>query len=199
MEWLSLDLPFAHTGLDFMGPLYLCDGKSSKEEGSDKVYICLFTCAFTRVIHLELTPLSVSSFLLAFWRFISHRGLPVTLLSDNVKTFRSATRDIRKMMQSDEGMRYLSDDCITWNFIIERAPWWGGRGGWVWERMVKVVKQPLKKTVGCTSLNYDKLTNHNGGDRGNHKCMTINICLWWWRVHFHSTYTISSYYWQMNY
>lgn len=147
MEWLSLDLPFAHTGLDFMGPLYLCDGKSSKEEGSDKVYICLFTCTFTRVIHLELTPsLSVNSFLLAFWRFISHRGLPVTLLSDNVKTFRSATRYIRKMMQSDEGMRYLSDNCITWNFIIEQAPWWGGGGvGGFRNAWLKLWSNPWRK------------------------------------------------------
>lgn len=30
-------------------------------------------------------------------------------------------------------------------------------GGGVWERMVKVVKQPLKKTVGRNTLNYDEL------------------------------------------
>lgn len=154
MERVSLDPPFAHTGLDFIGPLYIHNGKSSKEKGSDKVYICLFTCASTRAIHLELTPsLSVESFLLAFRRFVNRQGLPVTLLSDNAKTFRSASKDIRKIIQSDEVMRYLTDNRITWNFIIERAPWWGG----FWERMVKVVKQPLKKTVGRTTLNYDEL------------------------------------------
>ncbi|KAL9979037.1 hypothetical protein ACROYT_G016629 [Oculina patagonica] len=154
MERVSLDPPFAHTGLDFIGPLYIHNGKSSKEKGSDKVYICLFTCASTRAIHLELTPsLSVESFLLAFRRFVNRQGLPVTLLSDNAKTFRSASKDIRKIIQSDEVMRYLTDNRIPWNFIIERAPWWGG----FWERMVKVVKQPLKKTVGRTTLNYDEL------------------------------------------
>ncbi|KAL9961132.1 hypothetical protein ACROYT_G030023 [Oculina patagonica] len=103
MERVSLDPPFAHTGLDFIGPLYIHIGKSSKEKGSDKVYICLFTCASTRAIHLELTPsLSVESFLLAFRRFVNRQGLPVTLLSDNAKTFRSASKDIRKIIQSDE-------------------------------------------------------------------------------------------------
>ncbi|KAL9954863.1 hypothetical protein ACROYT_G042448 [Oculina patagonica] len=98
MERVSLDPPFAHTGLDFIGPLYIHNGKSSKEKGSDKVYICLFTCASTRAIHLELTPsLSVESFLLAFRRFVNRQGLPVTLLSDNAKTFRSASKDIRKI------------------------------------------------------------------------------------------------------
>ena len=140
VERVSLDPPFAHTGLDFIGPLYIRDGKSS-EKDSHKVYICLFTCAFTRAIHLELTPsLSVESFLLAFRRFVSRRGLPVTLMSDNAKTFRSASRDIRKITRSEEVLRYLSDNRITWNFIVERAPWWGG----YWERMVKSVKQPLK-------------------------------------------------------
>ena len=90
MEGVSLDLPFAHTGLDFIGPLYICNGKSSKQKGSDKVYICVFTCTSTRSIQLELTPsLSIDSFLLAFWRFASHQGLPVTLMSDNAITFRS--------------------------------------------------------------------------------------------------------------
>ena len=120
MERVSPDPPFAHTGLDFIGPLYIRDGKSSKENGSDNVYICLFTCTSTRAIHLELTPsLSINSFLLAFRRFVSRRGLPVTLLSDNAKTFRSASRDIRKIIQSDEVIRYLTDNRITWNFIIE--------------------------------------------------------------------------------
>ena len=52
MERVSLDPPFAHTGLDFIGPLYIRDGKSSKEKSSDKVYICLFACTSTRAIHL---------------------------------------------------------------------------------------------------------------------------------------------------
>ena len=72
MERVSIDLPFAHTGLDFVGPLYIHDGKSSSEKGSNKVYICLFTCASTRAIHLELTPsLSIESSLLAFRKFVS--------------------------------------------------------------------------------------------------------------------------------
>ncbi len=109
MERMSLDPP-----PDFIGPLYIHSGKSSKEKGSDKVYICLFTCASTRVIHLELTPsLSVKSFLLAFRRFKNRRGLPVTFLSNNGKTFGSASRDIRKIIQSDEIMRYLTDNHIT--------------------------------------------------------------------------------------
>ena len=41
--------PFANTGVDFTGLLYI---KSDKE---GKAYVSLFTCGITRAIHLELT------------------------------------------------------------------------------------------------------------------------------------------------
>ena len=157
MERVSLDPPFSHTGLDFIGPLYIQEGKSQSEKSSNKVYIRLFKCASARAIHLELTPsLSVESFLRAFQRFASRRGVPVTLMSDNATTFKSASKDIRKITRSEEVLRYLTDNRITRNFIVEKGPWWGGGGGY-WERMVKGVKQPLKKTVGRSTLDYGEL------------------------------------------
>ena len=41
--------PFTVTGADFTGALYVHHNK--KEQ---KVYICLFTCATTRTVHLEV-------------------------------------------------------------------------------------------------------------------------------------------------
>ena len=63
---VSEDPPFTHTGLDFAGPLYVRYGVHlTISEGNTKCYICLFTCASTRAIHLKLTlKLDVSSFLL---------------------------------------------------------------------------------------------------------------------------------------
>jgi hypothetical protein len=68
---------FNVTGVDFAGPLYCkkdpkkqdTDEDYMAEDGSHKLYkcyVCLFTCAVTRAIHLELVPdLSARSFLLA--------------------------------------------------------------------------------------------------------------------------------------
>ena len=62
---VSEDFPFTHTGLDFAGPLYVKD--KSAEAKEDKVYVCLFTCASVKGVHLKLTrSLDVNSFLLAF-------------------------------------------------------------------------------------------------------------------------------------
>ena len=82
-ESVSEDPPFSHTRLDFAGPLYI-----NSNGQPEKVYICLYTCAATRAVHLELLrDLGVESFLLSFRRFVGRRGLPATLISDNAKTF----------------------------------------------------------------------------------------------------------------
>ena len=62
-ERISTEHQFSNTGIDFACPLYV-RGTGSTE---DKVYICLFTCASSKAIHLELTrKLSATVFLLAF-------------------------------------------------------------------------------------------------------------------------------------
>ena len=85
MERVSVEPPFIFTGLDFAGPLYVRSEEekvSSQSEGANKVFVCLFTCASTRAVHLELTQgLSVKSFLMTFRRFVSRRGLPSMLIS----------------------------------------------------------------------------------------------------------------------
>ena len=115
-----------------------------------KVYVCLFTCASARAVHRGLTA---QDFLLAFRRFANRRGLPATIQSDNAKTFRSLSKEIRNITRSPEISSYLVNNQISWNFIVERAPWWGD----YWERLVRSVKAPLHKVIGRTSLSYDEL------------------------------------------
>ena len=114
---VSEDPPFSNTGIDFAGPLYV------KDESKQKTYICLYTCASTRAIHLELTEnLSVRTFLLAFRRFTSRREVPTRLLSDNVKTFKAAAKEVKLILRSEEKQRYFATKGVTWQFIIEKAP-----------------------------------------------------------------------------
>ena len=82
--------PFDATGVDFTGALYV------RNAGIEtKVYICLFTCATTRAIHLEVVEdLTVEAFLLAFRRFASRKSLPRKLISDNASTFLSANNEL---------------------------------------------------------------------------------------------------------
>ena len=81
--------PFTNVGLDFAGPLYLKDS-------DEKVYICLFTCAVTRAVHLELVcDMTTERFLLALRRMIARRGMCSIIWSDNAKTFKAANKELQ--------------------------------------------------------------------------------------------------------
>ena len=92
-ERVSTSLPFVHIGTDFAGPLYVKEGSSVKEE-----YVCVFTCASSCMVHLELTNgVTTDEFLQAFSRMTNRRGLCHTVWSDNAKTFKAASREIKKL------------------------------------------------------------------------------------------------------
>ena len=123
---VSEEPPFNNVGLDFAGPLYVQNtgNQENSSESSSKVYILLFTCASTRAIHLELTlSLKVyTSFPQSNKRYACRKGLPALLISDNAKTFRASCAEIRKLCRAEDVLRYLTDNQITWQFIVKKAP-----------------------------------------------------------------------------
>ena len=150
---VSEEPPFSNTGIDFAGPVYVKNSSCNNRQ-QDKVYIALFTCASTRALHLELVEnMSAATFLQAFRRFTSRRGLPNKILTDNAKTFKSASKEVRMISESKDVKRYFANRRVTWEFITEKAPWHGG----FWERMVRSVKRCLKKAIGLASLSFGEL------------------------------------------
>ena len=142
--------PFTITGVDFTGALYV---KGSTNEET-KVYICLFTCAVTRAVHLEVvSDLTVDTFLLAFRRFVGRKSLPKQMISDNASTYLSAAEELRKMFESDTLKEALESQNISWTFIPKRAPWYGG----FWERIIGLTKQAVKKTLGRAFITQNQL------------------------------------------
>jgi len=140
--------------LIFASPLYV-QIKGNSAHSETKSYICLLTCASTRAVLLELTHgLDVNSFLLAFSCFVSRRGVPAAIISDNATTFRLSSKEIKQITRSSEVFKYLTDNRTTWKFIVEKAPWWGG----FWERMIRTVKSCLKKTIGQATLTHKELS-----------------------------------------
>ena len=135
--------PFSRTGLDYLGPMYI---KTS--EGSKKVWVCLFTCLVIRAVHLEIVlDISTEEFLLALKRFVSQRGTPVEIISDNALQFRAANSMLdlvwKNMLTSEDLQNYISNSGIKWTFIVEMAPWTGG----YYERLAGLVKRALRKTL----------------------------------------------------
>ncbi|XP_068756894.1 uncharacterized protein [Montipora capricornis] len=162
-ERISCSRAFAHVGTDFTGPLYVKEGLNIK-----KAYVCIFTCASSRMVHLELThSLTTDEFLQAFSRMTSRRGLCHTVWSDNAQTFKAASREIQKLydepttesqrmwstLDQDQIKSEFSSRGIKWKFITERSPW---RGGW-WERFCRMIKEPLRKVLGRALLTFSEL------------------------------------------
>uniref|UniRef100_L7LXX7 Putative tick transposon n=1 Tax=Rhipicephalus pulchellus TaxID=72859 RepID=L7LXX7_RHIPC len=144
--------PFEITGVDFAGPMFVKD-----HGGAKKVYIVLFSCAVVRAIHIEyVLDLTANSFLMAFKRFCARRGTPRVVYSDNATTFKKAARDLdhlHHLLRKDEVTNYCANNKVTWKFTAEKAPWWGG----FWERLVRIVKDCLRRSIGRRTLNLQEL------------------------------------------
>ena len=62
-----------------------------------KVYILLFTCSSSRVLHLDLTPdMKALAFIRAFERFTARRRTPYVIINDNFETFKLSV--VKKFM-----------------------------------------------------------------------------------------------------
>ena len=44
---------------------------------------------------------------------------------DNAKTFKFCSKEIEKVMQSEAVYHYLANRQKSWQFIVEKALWWG--------------------------------------------------------------------------
>ena len=148
------DPPFTHVGIDFAGPLIVKRESHIQTNSEFKCYVCLFTCASTRAVHLELVEdLTVESFIRSFRRFSARRGLPATIISDNAKTFKAASKEVKNLLRTPRLKEYFTLKGVQWKFIVELAPFQGG----FWERLIRSVKRCLIKTIGRAMLNYNEL------------------------------------------
>ncbi|GFX99975.1 integrase catalytic domain-containing protein [Trichonephila clavipes] len=137
---------FEVVGIDVAGPLFLKTG--------EKVWITLFTCAVYRALHVELVnALSSDAFLLALRRFIARRRRPRIIYCDNDTNFRGAFNDLAKL-DWHKISRETSTQKIVWKLIPPTAAWWGG---W-WERLVRIIKELLRRSLGKSLLSYEELS-----------------------------------------
>ncbi|KRY46994.1 hypothetical protein T03_8777 [Trichinella britovi] len=137
---------FAHTGMDFAGPLLIRVGKGA----TSKCYVCLFTCMASRAVHLELVPQMTTA------RVMQALRRPENIQSDNFRSFKAAASELRQLWRHvdvDRVQRELVGHRIHWKFITERAPWMGG----YWERLVRSIKESLRKILRKALLDEEEL------------------------------------------
>jgi hypothetical protein len=89
-------------------------------------------------------------------RFISRRGRPDKIFSDNGKNFVAGERELNESISSwnEQRMtRYFQQNEIRWHFNPPYAAHMGG----VWERLIKATKRALKSVIGEQLLNDEAL------------------------------------------
>jgi hypothetical protein len=131
--------PFSAVGVDYFGPILVKQGRSRV-----KRYGCLFTCMATRAVHIEIAhSLNTDSFLAALQRFISRRGRPEMIYSDNGTNFTSSNKELNQSLKALEQTK-IHDKTrqleIKWHFNPPAASHMGG----VWERMIRTTRRILE-------------------------------------------------------
>ncbi|XP_045534866.1 uncharacterized protein LOC123721177 isoform X2 [Papilio machaon] len=147
--------PFETVGIDYAGPIM-----SASRQGRGcklvKVYIIVFVCFVTKAMHIELVgDLTSNNFLSALRRFMSRRGKPKHIYSDNGTSFVGAYNEIGRFIKSCNNSLPgdLAPEGINFHFLPPHAPHFGG----LWEAGVKSVKFHLKRILGNCNLTYEEL------------------------------------------
>ena len=90
--------------------------------------------------------MNTNSFLAALQRFISRRGTPEKIFSDNGTNFTSGEKELSESIASWNQQK-LHTRCLQQNIEWHFNPPYASHMGGVWERLVKSIKQILKSLV----------------------------------------------------
>ena len=148
VRWVS---PFTNVGVDHTGSFTIRDAQGRKA----KAYICLFVCATTRAVHLEVVDnLTTASFTMCLRRLAASKGMPSLILSDNHKTFIAGETFLLEMQQDPSVQEHLTAKNIRWKHQTPRSPWMGGH----FKRLVRTIKASLATAISRKLLTLEEFT-----------------------------------------
>ncbi|XP_072048879.1 uncharacterized protein [Amphiura filiformis] len=142
--------PFKTTLVDYLGPITVKLNRNTTTKG----YCAVFTCAVTRAVHLTcVQDLSTQAFLQALERFVSIRGAPSLIVSDNGTCFRGANNTINELnLRLDHNE--LRSHCQRYNLEWKFGPPGGPHFQGAVERMVQEVKKGMRHLVKSDRLTF---------------------------------------------
>ncbi|KAG8200567.1 hypothetical protein JTE90_000639 [Oedothorax gibbosus] len=91
-------------------------------------------------------------FLMALRRFVARRGRCTTIYCDNGTNFVGAANCLR-LLDWNKVIKHGAINNIHWKFNPPTAAWWGG---W-WERLIRVMKDLLKRVLGRALLSQEEM------------------------------------------
>ena len=144
--------PFTKTGVDYVGPFYVTVRRTT-----EKRWGFLFTCLTTRAVHVEIFPSTdASSCVMGVEWFVSRRGTPAIIWSDNCTNFVGAEKELSENIEKWNTINTaveLAHKNIKWWFNPSSAPHQVG----FWERLVRSFKRTLYTILGTRHLTDEVL------------------------------------------
>lgn len=157
---VNVSKPFAHVGIDYAGPVILREGKR-RNARNHKAYLSVFVCFATKAVYVELvSDLTSEAFLAALSQFMSRRGKPVCIYSDNGTIFVGAHKQLKELYEfvtndqtQTDVKHFLREQAISWSFIPPNAPHFGG----LREAAVRSAKYHVSRVIGLPHLNFEEM------------------------------------------
>ena len=146
---------FSRVSVDYGGPFITIQGRGRKRE---KRYLCLFTCVLLRAVHLEMTySLDTDSFLNAFYRMASRRGLSQEVMSDNGTNFVGANTKLKELIRrlnKTKIEKSAANNGIKWYFNPPFGPYFGR----IHETMIKAAKRAVYGILSKADISDEELS-----------------------------------------
>ena len=143
------------TALDFFGPFKVKDEVKKRTTG--KAYGLIFNCLATRAVHVDVSPdYSTEKFLMVLRRFVSIRGYPSKLYSDNGAQLVAANKELKKVVKdldSNSLQQFGVTQGLKWIFSSADAPWQNG----ISEALIKSVKRAITLAIGKCVMTFSEL------------------------------------------
>ncbi|XP_054872902.1 uncharacterized protein LOC111584426 [Amphiprion ocellaris] len=137
--------PFTYCGMDCFGPFLTKQGR--KEH---KRYGLLFTCFYSRAIHVEMVEdLSTDAFINGLRCFIALRGSVREIKCDQGTNFVGAKNELNAALQEVDAERLATFLAKKQCDFVFNAPHASHAGG-VWERQIRTVRNVLKSTLSLS-------------------------------------------------
>lgn len=146
-ERLQVDPPFSYVRMDMFGPWEVSARRT--RGGHVNRWAVLFTCLYTRAVHIEVVEeMSSSSFINTLRRFFSLCGPAKQLRSDCGTNFIGACKELGISSSEEDGVQeFLQDQRCTWVF----NPPHSSHMERVWEHMIGVARRILDGMLLQTS------------------------------------------------
>ena len=156
IERLQPSPAFFHTSIDLFGPFSVRD--TVKKRAFGKGYGVIFTCLYSRAVHLELAEgYDTKSFMLVLRRFVSLRGYPGTMRSDRGSQLTSMSKELKIAAEAWNWGKILKfGERHNMKWILNKsadAPWENGCS----EALIKSTKKCLTQCIGTNRLTFSEM------------------------------------------